>query len=365
MRPLAALVVGLAAALVGTPAAAAVPVMAPAADDGTVQWAVAPADGDLGTGRPNFGYSVEPGQTVHDAIVVTNKTPTALTLAVYAADAFTTSSGQLDLLPAGEPSKDVGAWVHLDDDEITLKAGASTTVPFTLEVPKDATPGDHSGGVVTSFRSAQDGSPVALDSRLGSRMHVRVAGELSPAVAATDLRVEYHQSWNPFAPGSVTLRYELRNTGNTRVAAAQTAQVQGPGGVLRTAADRAETPELIAGSVLEQSVEISGVWPAVRIDGRADVFPEGVGVGGATLPTVVVEGSTWAVPWTLLALVVLVVAGAVVVGWRRGRRGATPGTGRDAPDPEAPDAPEARDARDAPEARDAPDVPNGDARADA
>lgn len=313
MRAFVASLVGLLALIAGGAPSSA-------ADDGQLTWAVAPADNDLGAARPNFGYEVEPGDEVHDAVVVTNMTAAPLTLAVYAADAFTTSSGQLDLLPAGEPSSDVGAWVELDEQEVTLDAGEAATVPFTVTVPEDATPGDHSGGIVTSFRSTQGGSTVALDSRLGSRMHVRVAGSLAPAVDATDVRVDYHPSWNPFAAGSATVTYVLRNTGNTRAAAADSASVAGPVGLLSAAAPQQGTPELTAGSEIERQIEVAGAWPTFRLSATVEVLPESVGVGGTTLPTLSVEGSAWAVPWSLLGLVVIVVVAAVVVPTMRDRR---------------------------------------------
>ena len=313
MRAFAAILVGLLALLAGgSPAAAA--------DDGQLTWSVAPADNDLGDARPNFQYAAEPGQTIDDAIVVTNMTAAPLTLAVYAADAFTTSSGQLDLLPAGEPSTDVGTWVDLDEDEVTLDAGEAATIPFTVTVPDDATPGDHSGGIVTSFRSTQSGSTVALDSRLGSRMHVRVAGELTPAVDATDVRVDYHPSWNPFASGSATVHYVLRNTGNTRAVATDSASVAGPMGLLEASSDQTTTPELTARSEIDRAIEVTGAWPSFRLKATVDVIPESVGVGGETLPALVVTGSAWAVPWSLLVLVGLVVAAAILVPTFRERR---------------------------------------------
>jgi len=319
VRAFAAIVVGL-LGLPGLPGLLVGGSPVAAADDGQVTWSVAPADNDLGASRPNFGYEVEPGDTIDDAFVVTNGTAAPLALAVYAADAFTTSSGQLDLLPAGEPSADVGTWVALDQDEVTLDAGQAATIRFTVTVPDDATPGDHSGGIVTSFRSAQSGSTVALDSRLGSRMHVRVAGELAPAVDATDVRVDYHPSWNPFAAGSATVTYVLRNTGNTRAAATDSASVAGPLGLLSAGSPQQDTPELTARSEIERQIEVAGVWPTLRLSASVEVLPESVGVGGATLPTLTVEGSAWAVPWSLLVLVLVVVVGAVLVPSVRERR---------------------------------------------
>ncbi|WP_407320150.1 hypothetical protein UQW22_06765 [Isoptericola halotolerans] len=94
-----------------------------------------------------------------------------------------------------------------------------------------------------------------------------------------------------------------------------------------------ELEEILPGSVVERTVELAGVRPMVRVG--ADVRVDGVvvGIGGGQTAVAAGETSGWAVPWSLLAVVVLVAATAV--GWplwraRRRRPGtatATPGSG--------------------------------------
>jgi len=307
---------------------------ASAADDGQLTWGVAPADGKQGDDRPNFVYDAEPGDVIHDGIVVTNLGSDPLTLRVYAADALTTSSGQLDLLPSGQPSVDVGTWVALEDDTVEVPGGGSTTVPFTVSVPDDATPGDHSGGVVTSYVSDAGGAPVALDSRLGSRMHIRVAGELNPAVTVSAASVTYHGTANPFAAGSATVTYTVTNTGNTRVTGTDQVRVSGPSGMLRTAPAGGALPELLPGSALVRHVEVPGVWPTVRVSADVQVLAEGVGIGGRPVPAVSAAATGWAVPWVLAALVVIVVIGAFALPAWRDRRSSAAGTSPASSDPD-------------------------------
>src|SRR5690606_17067123 len=136
----------------------------------TLTWSVRPVPTTDEPDRPNFAFTVEPGTTLHDVIRVTNYADQPLQLDVYASDAVMTASGSLDLLPAGEQPRDLGAWIAFDAGAIVVPAGGSVDVPFTITVPPDAEPGDHAGGVVTSFRSpgADDsGRPVLLDRRLG------------------------------------------------------------------------------------------------------------------------------------------------------------------------------------------------------
>ncbi|MDF2847431.1 MAG: hypothetical protein K0R97_1413, partial [Oerskovia sp.] len=72
----------------------------PAAPAAPVTWGVRPADTVHGTERPNYAYSLEPGASLDDGIIVSNYTQGPLTFRVYAADGFMTDAGELDLLPA-------------------------------------------------------------------------------------------------------------------------------------------------------------------------------------------------------------------------------------------------------------------------
>ncbi|WP_232519835.1 DUF916 domain-containing protein [Actinosynnema pretiosum] len=151
---------------------------------------------------------------------------------MYAADAFTTSPGQLDLLPAGTPSERVGTWVSFGQGEVTVQAGQTVPVPFTVSVPTTAIPGDHSGGVVTSLGVADASSGITVDRRLGSRVHVRVGGALAPSLEVRDLTVDCAGSANPVGAGSAKVSYTVVNTDNTRLTATQSVRVEGPFGWL-------------------------------------------------------------------------------------------------------------------------------------
>ena len=308
---------------------------------GDVAWSLTPADGPLGTGRANFAYEVAPGDVLQDAVVVTNLTDAPLTLDAYATDAFTTSSGHLDLLPAGAAPADLGAWLTLDlpARELVVEPRAAVTVPFTLTVPADAAPGDHSGGVVTSYLSAATGSTVARDNRLALRVHARVAGELVPGVRVDDVRVQYRGTANPFGAGRAVVTYTLTNAGNARLLPSESVTVAGPGGVGTRTVVLPDAQEVLAGSVVRRTVEVDGVLPAFRLEAAVAVTGEAVGIGGGDLAADRATAAGAAVPWAALAVVLAVVGGAVLVGLRDGRaRGATT-SATPAPDASVPATP--------------------------
>ncbi|QDW61797.1 hypothetical protein [Oerskovia sp. KBS0722] len=297
---------------------------APAAPAAPVTWGVRPADTVHGTERPNYAYSLEPGASLDDGIIVSNYTQGPLTFRVYAADGFMTDAGELDLLPAGEESSALGAWVSFAGEEVTVDGGDSVVVPFTLTVPGDATPGDYAAGVVSSLL-VENAEGVSVDRRLGSRMHLRVAGDLVPAVVLDDVSVTYDGTLNPFAAGDATVTFTVTNDGNTRLAAGQVVRVAGPWGAAAQATPRVELPELLPGTSVTRTVTVDGVWPLGRVSADVRVTAEVVTAIGATdaeaVPVVApatASASTLAVPWTALALLVLLVAAVVL--WRRAAR---------------------------------------------
>ncbi|MFF7898345.1 WxL protein peptidoglycan domain-containing protein [Streptomyces sp. NPDC088817] len=355
----AALALLLAFALTGLRATPA------AADGGDVTWTVRTAPNTYGADRSSFGYAVNPGGRVEDAMVVSNRGKSPLTLAVYAADGFTTDTGQLDLLTKDKKSVGVGAWVHADRASVVLKPGKSVKVPFTVTVPDNATPGDYVGGVLTSLRQSDEAEGINVDRRLGIRVKLRVSGDLRPALAVENLRVDYSGSANPFTTGDATVTYTVHNTGNAVLSARQSVSVSGPFGWLSAEAGRIPSPpELLPGESWKMKVPVHDVAPGVVLTATATLTPLLTDASGSTTALDPVTGTAhgWAVPWTLLLLLVLVIAiavGAVVRARRvRARRKLREDARvRDAVEQALREKQTAEDTDEADEATDAPDAP--------
>ncbi|MFD7026337.1 DUF916 domain-containing protein [Promicromonospora sukumoe] len=373
---LAALVVTFGTAVAGPSAAAqpAAPTVAPAAvpaavaavapaaaptDD--VTWGVRTATNDQGTDRENFRYTVDPGAKVSDELIVTNHGEGTLELDVYAADGYTTTTGQLDVLTRddGRPDADeadsdeavsdrtgsdgtgsdkagseeagsnetgsvnVGAWLDPAVGQVRLAPGKSADIPFTLQVPDDATPGDYAGAILTSRTVTADEAGLDYETRSGIRVYLRVAGDLEPSLTVTDADVEYHQTLNPFGAGDATVTYTVRNDGNVRLAADQEVSVAGPFGWLATQGTADGLPELLPGESWPVSVPVEGVVPLFWLGADVRLAAQLPDVAGATPGVAPVEAhaSGWAVPWLLIAVAVLLVGGVILVVHRRRTRG--------------------------------------------
>ncbi|GAA3586335.1 WxL protein peptidoglycan domain-containing protein [Kribbella ginsengisoli] len=273
-------------------------------------WQVKTASNSYGSSRANYSYTVAAGGQVQDAFVVLNRGKAPLDLAVYAGDAFTTSTGELDL--RGSDSKDLGTWVHADRKQVRVLPGKSVEVPFRIEVPADARPGDHLGGVITSLTQND------VERRLAIRIRLRVSGQLEPSLSVEDLKVKYAGN------GDATVAYEIRNTGNTIAAARQTASVSGPFGRLESQSGAiADSPQLLPGETWKVSVPVKGVTPAGRLTGAVELLPLVTDAAGstATFAAVRTTAHAWTIPWGVVLLLVVVVAGLVLVTRRvRGAR---------------------------------------------
>jgi hypothetical protein len=310
MRPLTAslAVFATAAALL------LVPVSAQAVDGPS--WSVGPVNDAAGAARANFSYEVDPGSVLQDSIVVSNDGSADLTLDVYPADAFTTREGNIDVLTSGEPSVDGGSWVAVSATEIILVPGQEVVVPFTVTVPADARPGDHPAGIVTSLRSDDPAAQVQLDRRLGSRMQIRVSGDLVPALEISAPQVTFDGEWNPFASGSVTVDYTLTNTGNTRVTAATAVAMSGPLGIAGVSTASRQLPEVLPGSTIDVSETLDGIAALGWLSGTVTVLPSSVGFGATAMEPVIPVIEMAAIPYAtllILALVLAVVVTAVLI----------------------------------------------------
>lgn len=278
------------------------------AADGGVAWTVQTADNDHGTGRANFTYDVvDPGTVISDAMTVVNTGTEPLPLAVYAADAFTASTGEIDVLVDGQPSRDAGTWVSVDATSLSLSPGESAVVPFTIAVPADARPGDHAAGIVTSLTSTDPASTLSVDRRLGTRINLRVTGELAPAAVVSQTSARYEASWNPFESGRLVIEYTLANTGNTRLTGSETIATAGLFGA-RSAPT--QLTEVLPGSTVEIAREIP-VFSLGWVGGSVELTPEAVGLGAAPLAPVTAAFSAAAPPWSLYALLAAILAAAL------------------------------------------------------
>lgn len=314
-------------ALVGiATATGTVPLAAHAQTDdtgGPQTWAVAPANAEGPDGRSGFDYIVEPDDVYADHVAVRNLGEQPLTVTLYAQDAVQTPDNAFEVLTPDESGKRIGAWVELDATEVTVPARANVVVPFTITVPADAEPGDHAGGIV-AVSTPTDGEGATVQYRVGTRIHLRVAGPVDAALDVDRLDGGYETRWAPFASAPLDVTTTLENTGNVRVSPDARVQVNGLFGWWSATAHLDGLDEILpdgAQSAVARVTDVPAIGPLwVTVD-VVEVTSAGQDVTEITVvtsQTVVV----WAMPWVLLLVIALLLVAVIIaiVNLRRRRR---------------------------------------------
>ena len=288
-------------------------------------WQMQPSGKNGPSTRPHHVYDLAPGAVVQDYVRIENLGDKSLTLRLYATDAFSTSSGQFALLPSAEKPTDVGTWVTMSADEVTVKPGKDVIVPFEVVVPDNASPGDHVGAVLSSLVTEQTnskGEKILVESRIGSRIYLRVKGDTAQQLQVDNLSVGWSGSfWQPWN-GRATVSYDVTNTGNLRVTPTPQIVVNGPIGLQLARSAGPALPELLPGSTIRVSsdAEAGDAIPGPEL---SPVFAAGfvranLALRADTTIVATSSASLVAVPWLLL-IVLAVVVGAVVLWWWRRR----------------------------------------------
>lgn len=326
----------LAAALLGTAAAPAVAVGPPAtwagatapdpANDTT--WSLHPAVAEGADERVSLRHTLDGGGTAADFVALTNFSSHPAVFGVYASDGTLTADGDFDLIPSDQESVGGGSWISVlpvegsvarEGGGLVVTAPAQTTVliPVEIRVPANATPGDHPAGIVAELVPA-DGAAVQLASRVGVRVHLRVAGEISALIGARQVTTEYVPSWNPFAPGTARVSYTTVNDGNVRLGARSETRLSGPFGIAAVSST-SESREILPGQTAAVTVEVP-IWPTFFSSGTIVTTPLRVGDDqiDSSLTAATTDVSVWTIPWSQLALLIaLVLTVLLIIGLRR------------------------------------------------
>ena len=278
-----------------------------------VTFGIQPSTAIAPDGRGYFSLGATPGGELSDHVAVTNYSTQPLTLTLHTTGAVNTPEGDFALLPPTTRSNFAG-WLQLPTAQSTLVLAARTTIiiPFKLVVPNTATPGDHAGGILVTLASSvisPSGQRLKLLQSSGVRMFVRVSGALHPKLSVIGLKAKYQGTANPVGKGKVTLTYSVRNDGNVGLGGQQTVWVSGFFGSKTYSTKLPRVQLLLPGFSVQQRVVIPGVFPELIMTGHVKISPLVI-PGSIQPPSGPFFGTVhfWAIPWVLLAIVVVVIA---------------------------------------------------------
>jgi hypothetical protein len=274
-------------------------------------------------GRITFTYdAIAPGTVLHDFVGVVNYSAVPETFSLGAADAYTTNTGSLSLLSDDQRSTDLGSWVTIPDKSVVVPPNAEVNEPFTLTVPRNAKPGDHTGGIFAEAKVGGNSTGtggVAVDHRVAVPIFLQVPGKVVTSFALGSLTTKYDSTANPFGGGRASVSYTVTNTGNVNLTGTQQVAISGLFGTLASTKPP-QLPELLPGESFKVKVSVPGVFPLGWMTTKVTVSPKQTraNTGSAKPPAiakVTKSAGFWATPLLLILFVLLIAAG--VWGGRR------------------------------------------------
>lgn len=336
-------VIGTAAAL-SAPAAMAAPSSATAtaankpkhsqsspSPSGSISWSIIPASATAPDHRTTFDYTnIKPGSTISDHVAVLNRSGQSVAFTVYATDATgTTSANVLTLLPPNARPAQVGAWAKFPHNvaqlSVIIPADKGVIEPFTINVPRDANPGDHVGAMiaqVTVARKTKSGTGINETSRIAVPILLRVIGPLHASIRVESVSVGYHGSFNPLNDGRATVTYTVQNTGNVLLSGTQAVSVSGLFGAAPV--HLKSLPVVLPGDAVKFTETTGYLYGAGPLTAHVKLGPAaapGEPQLATPLSQVIASAGTVAVPWSILLILVVVVGGIIgLVRWARYRQ---------------------------------------------
>ncbi len=173
---------------------------------------------------PLFQLTVGPGESWTSNIRVVNNNSYAVTYGAQVVDFESQGeSGQGKFVPliesfTNEPKRtdSLGAWIAISKEPITIQAGESAQVEFTVQVPENADPGGHYAAIMVGPYKGSDseaGSHMKVSSFVTSLLFVRIRGEIIESGRIREFTTDSSLYQRPEA--KFALRFE--NTGNTHL----------------------------------------------------------------------------------------------------------------------------------------------------
>ncbi len=165
-----------------------------------------------------FVYTEEAGRTIKDIATIKNFSSEPTDVEIYAVDAKSSETGSFILSFLEDQQKGIGAWTTVESKSLTIPPFEVQDIPFEINIPADAPPGQYLGGIVIeNGKSAtssgitepdESGTSIAVKTRIGSRVYLTIPGEIKEDLKFNNLKVKEALA------GNTKFELTLVNNGN-------------------------------------------------------------------------------------------------------------------------------------------------------
>lgn len=159
-----------------------------------------------------FVHTLNPGESVNEGVTVINNSNEQKSVIVYPADSIVSSGGAFACEQFVDDRNEVGSWITMDKNKVTLESADSETVDFTITVPGNADVGEHNGCIVMQSEesNADVNEGIGLNFRSAIRVAILVPGDI---VKKLDI-IKFSPN---LTKDKLTLTTSIENTGNVSV----------------------------------------------------------------------------------------------------------------------------------------------------
>lgn len=167
--------------------------------------------------RATIESPADPGDIMEESFEVTNLSNEEQTYYIFTRDIVGVRDGNApEFAREGQELTgfEISTWIDLPSEPLVVPAGGKATVDFTINVPENATPGSHFGGVFVSVeppKFREIGASVGYD--VASIVSIRISGD---AIVNAQIR-EFSTEKIIHGSTDVTFTVRVQNTGNVLV----------------------------------------------------------------------------------------------------------------------------------------------------
>ena len=159
---------------------------------------------------------IDPGQVLSSSLEVTNLSRESETYYAIKRDVSgVADNGSPIFAEVGEKTGfELSEWIKISEDPITIVAGGTKAIPFTITVPENASPGGHFGGIFMYLEPVAPGETgTGVGYQVGTLISLRISGEVVEDARIREFRTESKVYGKP----SVNFVARIENLGNTLI----------------------------------------------------------------------------------------------------------------------------------------------------
>ena len=157
-----------------------------------------------------------PGETYHFTVTITNIAPAERTFTVVTKDISGLDDNGLPIFAPKDQETiySLSSWIRVPQAPIVLQAGESRAIPFTAQVPANASPGSHFGGVFFDYQAqSTNNTGSAISVEVGNVISLQIAGNI-----VEDARIrEFSTDRILYSSPAVVFTTKVENMGNILV----------------------------------------------------------------------------------------------------------------------------------------------------